>query len=1057
MIDRIARATARLALALFIASSPAWAGSTNPHTVHLLTGELTPAPGVPAATLALVAAKAAPGQKRHVLVQLHGTPSPELRSALAAGGLELQGYVSGRAWIAAVAADKAASALTQPQVRWAMAWDGPSKLHPRLAAKQIGAWARSELRPGEIKLFVQLHRDVALDRGAELAKELGGFALPPVAGLHGLAMWLPESRLNELAGREEVLWVEEAPARLSAMNDAIRRQMGVDQVNGWPGSLDAEGIKILVYDDGTAQEDHPTFSGSGGSRLTLLNEADPSDHATHVAGTAAGNGTDSDFGRGRGVAYGASVISAGLGEDNVGFNFPFVNDLLDLEKDYAEAVEEHGIDLANNSIGLQVSKDWDLSCGLHGDYQLFGALVDGIVRGDNPEIPAPLIVTWAASNERGNFRCGSHYATLGPPACAKNPITVGAVHSDGGAMSHFSGWGPCDDDRLKPVVVAPGCESGRMPNTDHGIYSSVLEGVYASIVDPQTPWCGTSMAAPAVTGTVAAFIQRWRELGFGQENQRPLPALVKALLIHTARDRGQLGPDYTFGYGLVDAEAFIELLGRDDGKLGNGNDLQWGTAVLTAEGAEKTYSIFVPSNAHQLRSTLAWDDAVPNQFAYAQLVNDLRLELVAPDGTVHQAWVLGTKDSNFHLPAGRGDNTLDNQEQVVVDDPQAGWWTVRVSAPVLPEGPQSFGLIYSAELESWEECRSQTWDFDEGSPDWTLNGAKVIANPDGSGSVLALDDSDTATLPLTLPGNLARAELSFSWRMTTWESGGDGDQRDFFRVEVRRPGTGEVFAVLDERDHGWPEEVWMEAHYLDLTPWQGQTIDLVLASQPYFGTTTYHVDDVHLTFCDQVAAEPALVFTPGGTEDGTVTESAEDSGVGGSFVPASSSNVPLSFGDDDQDRQVKVIVSFDTSAIPDDFEITGAVLRLSLWSWEASGLHPMVSHWPCWIDVDLDGFGATTALAAEDFEAPADFPQLSVFGYASDPLEWSYANLYYDPFPIPDPPDRVNKTGTTQVRISCDGPRGGGDDDEGASDLMHYYNALAKAGLRPELIVTYND
>ncbi len=1056
MIDRIARAGARLALALLLASSPAWAEATSPYTIHLLSGEVTPTAGVPAATLAKLAAKATPGEKRHVLVQLHTTPTPGEKEALAARGLELQTYVSGRAWIAALAPHKAATVLAQPEVRWATAWEPVAKLHPRLASRQLGPWARSELRPGEVKLFVQLHRDVALERSAELARDLGGLALPPVVGLHGFALWLPEARLTDLAGREEVLWVEEATGHLSAMNDGIRAQMGLDGVNGPGWGFDGEGVKILIYDDGVVEESHPTFDGPSGSRVTVLDDNPVGSHPTHVAGTAAGNGAKSTDERARGAAPAARILSAAVEDETPGFQEPFLNDLLDLELDYGIAVLDHDVDLVNNSIGLNVAGD-GLPCPLLGTYDLFGGLLDRVVRGDHPELGRPLIVTWAASNERGYFVCGTDYATIGPPACAKNPITVGAVHSDGGAMTVFSGWGPCDDGRLKPIVVAAGCESGQV-TLEYGIYSSLPEHSYDWQLDG-APICGTSMATPAVSGTIAAFIQGWRQLGFGQENERPLPALIKALLIHTAHDRGQVGPDYTFGYGLVDGRAFVDLLGEDDGELGNGNGVEWGEGQLETEGETLAFEILVPSNTDQLRATLAWDDVEGPPFGESQLVNDLRLEIQSPGGEVHSAWVLDAGKSNRHLPATRGDNTLDNQEQVVIDGPQAGIWKVRVTAASLPEGPQTFGLIYSTDLADFAACESTTSSFDEGEGDWSLDGAKVVANPDGSGSVLELNATDSATLLVTVPAGAGRALLGFSWRLETGEfSTVTGEYRDFSRVEVVRPGTNQVLAVLDERDSGWPDKVWMEARNLDLSPWQGQQVLIRLSvTQDGDGwSSTFYFDDVELTFCEAAPAEPTLTFSSIGGEDGTVFESAEESNVGGSILTAADLGGLVEFGDTSTDLQVKAILSFDTSLLPDDAEVIDAILRVQLAHVEdgdGDDRNPMVSLAPCKIDVKLGAFGSSAVLEPMDFEAPASASAVSPFGYASLSGEWSEANLLYDANPNLPPPHRVNETGLTQIRIFCTV----GDDDDARDDLMQYFAGNTPPSHRPQLIVTYND
>ena len=68
----------------------------------------------------------------------------------------------------------------------------------------------------------------------------------------------------------------------------------------------------------------------------------------------------------------------------------------------------------------------------------------------------------------GNYRVGTTtnvcslgpYGVVAPPGTAKNVITVGAINSDDGAMTVFSAWGPTDDGRLKPDLVAPGSQAG---------------------------------------------------------------------------------------------------------------------------------------------------------------------------------------------------------------------------------------------------------------------------------------------------------------------------------------------------------------------------------------------------------------------------------------------------------------------------------------------------------------------------------------------------------------------------------------------------------------------
>src|SRR5690606_23634167 len=83
-------------------------------------------------------------------------------------------------------------------------------------------------------------------------------------------------------------------------------------------------------------------------------------------------------------------------------------------------------------------------------------------------------IVWAAGNDRSDTGDGSHPAppdgnggtgfdSIGPEGSAKNNITVGAVLKvpdytgpSSVVMSAFSSWGPTDDGRIKPDLVAAG-------------------------------------------------------------------------------------------------------------------------------------------------------------------------------------------------------------------------------------------------------------------------------------------------------------------------------------------------------------------------------------------------------------------------------------------------------------------------------------------------------------------------------------------------------------------------------------------------------------------------
>ncbi|HET6940973.1 MAG TPA: S8 family peptidase [Sphingomicrobium sp.] len=130
----------------------------------------------------------------------------------------------------------------------------------------------------------------------------------------------------------------------------------------------------------------------------------------------------------------------------------------------------------------------------------------------------------------------AHLATINDPGNSNLAITVGSTHRDsphGFGISYFSSKGPTSDGRMKPDLVAPGERI-----------------VSAAQMDPANPGeapyredSGTSMAAPHVSGCIAAFLSVRREF-------RGDPMRVKEIFTKSATDLGRR-PEFQ-GAGLID-------------------------------------------------------------------------------------------------------------------------------------------------------------------------------------------------------------------------------------------------------------------------------------------------------------------------------------------------------------------------------------------------------------------------------------------------------------------------------------------------------------------------
>jgi serine protease AprX len=140
--------------------------------------------------------------------------------------------------------------------------------------------------------------------------------------------------------------------------------------------------------------------------------------------------------------------------------------------------------------------------------------------------------------------------SINDPGNADLAITVGSTHRQSPhtfGISYFSSKGPTSDGRRKPEVVAPGEKviSAASSQKAASIALAGLNGAHFGYLEDT----GTSMAAPHVSGVLAAFLSVKREY-IGQ------PEKTRDLLMQSAMD---LGRDPSFqGAGLVDLMKLIQ-------------------------------------------------------------------------------------------------------------------------------------------------------------------------------------------------------------------------------------------------------------------------------------------------------------------------------------------------------------------------------------------------------------------------------------------------------------------------------------------------------------------
>jgi subtilisin family serine protease len=609
-------------------------------------------------------------EQTRVVMHFDGPLRLEQRTELEAGGVRLLSYLGGNAYFATLTPDVDPTRVAVLSGALAVeAIDPINKLHPDLTRGIAHPWSvvsasdRGPLAGDEatapttiVAVYVLFHRDFDLEAGASsVIRRYGGTVQSRLEAINGIVAYVALERVADLAGDDDVMYVEPPLPAFEHINDGVRARTGADILNAPPYGLDGTGVTVMVYDAGTVYP-HADLSG----RLTI-GQSDGGGvhyHATHVACTIGGDG-----GQYAGMAPATQIVSYTFEDAGQGFLY---TDPGDLEDDYTEAISLYGADLSNNSIGTNTAQN-GFPCSWEGNYGATGALIDEVVRG---ALGDPFRVVWANGNERGDGSCGTTYQTTAPPACAKNHLTVGALNSDNDSITSFTSWGPCDDGRLKPDISAPGCQSGG----DGGVTSCDVGGGYTTL-------CGTSMASPATAGVAALLLQQFRESYPGREDFRN--SLLRAVLAQTAVDLDQPGPDYKTGYGSIRAQPAADLI-IDERFVEDQVD----------QDEVYVFSLNVTSGS-DLKVTLAWDDPAGTPGVDPVLVNDLDLRIVGPDDVIHYPWTLNPADPGSPAIQTVRDG-LNNIEQVLISNATPGEYAVEIEGFNIAEGPeQPFGVATS--------------------------------------------------------------------------------------------------------------------------------------------------------------------------------------------------------------------------------------------------------------------------------------------------------------------------------------------------------------------------
>ncbi len=602
------------------------------------------------------------------VVQFYKVPNDATMRQLAKDGVTLLDYLPENAYIAAFAKNIRYDFLQQYNIRSVSKMHEFWKINAALLPSVKNDWA---MHGESMEIMVQFHASLnyknciaALqNQHIEITKDFPSrnyvFLKIKINNIRSLASLPFVAHLDMLPAPGEP---EDNDSRaLHDSNQLDNEYMNDLRING-------EGINVQIRDDGKIGP-HIDFAG----RVTNMSRYNgPTEHGDMVTGSSGGAGNLDP--RYKGIATGAHFYVTDYDQS-------FTDTTIGLHK-------RNNVLITNTSYTDGCNKYTNISQTI--DYQLRTnpTLTHILSAGNNNGEGVVKNCGYGAGNQWGNITGGHKQG--------KNCITAANI-DDNLDINASSSRGPAHDGRLKPEVSAHGTNVNMtMPNNTYTVNS------------------GTSFSAPIVAGIMAVMHQAYHLENQGKD---PNATLMKAILLNSATEIGNYGPDYKFGWGIANVQRAVDLIQNQQYKQDS-----------VAQDEEKIITIKMPTNIKLAKVMLVWNDFEANPGVRKALVNDLDLKVIAPDGKEILAYVLDPtpKEANLNALAKKGRDSLNNVEQVAIENPTPdAEYKVVIKGYKMPKGKQEFFLAFDYYEDVFKQVDVKKEGYLQGEIlpiHWTTNG-----------------------------------------------------------------------------------------------------------------------------------------------------------------------------------------------------------------------------------------------------------------------------------------------------------------------------------------------
>jgi len=553
-----------------------------------------------------------------------------------AGG-EICGALSDNSLIVLMSGETGAAVKAMSFVRWAGPYLSVYKTNPAMTDNIVTPLAAAKNR-----YVLWLAKKDKKDNVVDLINSLGGEVVVATKGRR-IDANLDPNQLDQVVASPYVLAADRWTAPENDMNNAreISGANYLESIKGYTG----QGVRAEVCDGGIRathvdfQANPPIFHSS--------NSTDTS-HGTSVYGIVFGSGTGSANGRGL-LPNAEQPIFAAYGS------------LTDRYAHTAELINPGGAYRA-----VFQTNSWGDTRTFY--YTTISADMDDILFHND------FLILQSQSN------AGTQDSR--PQAWAKNILSIGG-------WNHYDTLGKTDDCWCYTASIGPASDGRIKPELSH-FYDYTYTTYYSSDT-AYTNFGGTSGATPITAGYAGLFFQMWADGvlagGPGQNrdvfNSRPHAMTSKALLIHTASQYTFSGTTHDMtrvhqGWGMIDVKNLYDMAAS----------YNWTFPILIDESdvinplETHTYTLNA-SGTTPLRATMVYADPPGVPLSAVHRINDLSLKVTSPTGTIY--WGNNGLLAGNWSTSGGSSNTIDTVENVFIQNPAAGNWTIQVLADVVVE------------------------------------------------------------------------------------------------------------------------------------------------------------------------------------------------------------------------------------------------------------------------------------------------------------------------------------------------------------------------------------